>query len=82
VREIWRMPRQYVLLHDWQDAGIILMDTDTVNTDGEPRILWVTDPPKDEDPSPIVKAIATFAEWCVFRLEEERDFLSPLDTVG
>ncbi|MCW3100518.1 MAG: hypothetical protein JWL77_6136 [Chthonomonadaceae bacterium] len=73
---------QYVLLHGWQDAGIVLMDTETVNTDGEPRVLWVTDPPKDGNPTHVVKSYETFAEWCVFRLEEERDFHSPPDTVG
>ena len=81
VRESWRMPRQYVLLHDWQDAGIVLMDTDAVNIDGEPRVLWVTHPPQNDDPSDIVKSYATFAEWCIYRLEEERDFVSQPDTV-
>ena len=82
VREIYPMhpmPRQYVLLHDWQDAGIVLMDTATMNSEGEPRVLWVSSPPSDEEPSDIVRSFATFAEWSVFRLEEEKDFLGTSD---
>lgn len=82
VRTSWQMPVQYVLLHDWQDAGIVLMDTKNVNIEGEPRVLYVTHPPKEDNPSDIIRSYATFADWCVFRLEEERDFRTLPDAAG
>lgn len=74
MREVWQMPSQYVLLHDWDESGYVLMDTATVNTEGEPRVLWVSAPPNDAE-AYILRSYGTFAEWSVYRLEEEQDFM-------
>lgn len=69
---------QYVILNDWGDAGIVLLDMAAKNEDGEYPIYWVGShnlarlaegEPWDND----VDVYAGYPEWVMARLEAEAE---------
>lgn len=74
-RENCGLPSRFIVLNDWDDAGVVWMDRGVMDEGGESPIYWGgahnfgrlgTDEPFDPD----VDLFATYPDWVQFRLTE------------
>jgi hypothetical protein len=79
-RSEWQFPHRYVVLNNWDDAGVVWMDAGSEDENGEYRIFWGS--PEDfltlllgeerRQKSDIDEFVG-YPEWTAFEMEQNRE---------
>lgn len=80
AREHLGLPVQFIVLENFQDAGVILVDTGEQPTPGEPVLYWVG--LEDLSSMPTIKGnrrYVSFGEYVAYRLTSQQEFIAPED---
>lgn len=81
-RESIGLPRRYVVLNDWNDAGVVFLDTDRQGPTGEFPIAWtaaynLTRLAEGESPDGDVDVFEDYPAWVRDRLDTFKDEAAP-----